>query len=54
MTGGAAIGQPSTYTRVDRSEHDDFGTMVTEDTTTRKRYRVEDTPGDSVRSVPES
>ena len=54
VTDGAAIGQPSTYTRVGRSEYDDFGAMITEDSTTRKRYCVEGTPRDSIRSVPES
>ena len=39
-----ATGQSSTYTQHAESEHDDFGTIVTEVTviTTRKKYRVED------------
>ena len=44
---GAATGQSSTHTRVAESESDNFGTVVTEVTTvlttTRKKYRVEDT-----------
>jgi len=39
-----ATGQSSTNTHHAESEHDDFGTIVTEVTvvTTRKRYRVQD------------
>jgi len=44
---GDATEQSSVNKRVEESEHDDFGTIVTEvttvTTTTRKRYRVEDT-----------
>lgn len=38
-------GQPSTRAQHAESQHDDFGTIVTEVTvvTTRKRYRIEDT-----------
>ena len=43
---GNATGQSSTSTQHAESEHDDFGTIVTEVTTTfittRKKYRVED------------
>ena len=43
---GDATGQSSTHTRHSDSEHGEFGTVVTEVTTTvvttRKRYRVED------------
>ena len=49
---GDATGQSSTYTQHTESEHDEFGTIVSEVTvvttnststvTTRKRYRVED------------
>ena len=43
---GDAPGQSSTQTQHAESESDDFGTIVTEVTTTvvttRKRYRVED------------
>ena len=38
---GDATGQ-SSRTQHTESEHDDFGTIVTEVTTIRKRYRVED------------
>ena len=39
-----ATGQPSARIQHAESEHDDFGTIVTEVTTvtTRRRYRVED------------
>ena len=46
---GDGTGQSSTRTQRAESEHDDFGTIVTEVTTvttvtsTRKKYRVEDT-----------
>lgn len=44
---GDATEQPSTRSQRTESEHDDFGTIVTEVTTTvitaRKKYRVEDT-----------
>ena len=43
---GFATGQSSTHTQQAESERDDFGTVVTEVTTTlittRKKYRVED------------
>ena len=44
---GKTAGQSSTSAQHAESEHDDFGTIVTEVTTTvittRKKYRVEDT-----------
>jgi hypothetical protein len=39
---GGATGQSSTRTQHAESEHDDFGTIVTEVTTITKRYRLED------------
>ena len=45
---GLATGRPSTHTQYAESEHDGFGTVVTEVittstvTTTRRKYRVED------------
>ena len=44
---GNATGEPSAHAQHMESERDEFGTIVTEVTTTvvttRKRYRVEDT-----------
>lgn len=39
---GDGIGQSSTRSQHAESERDDLGTIVTEITITRKRYRVED------------
>ena len=39
---GDATGQSSAHTHFAESERDDFGTIVTEVTITRKKYRVEE------------